>query len=787
MVQCKLSVRDLVEFVWQGGDLVSQGMSIERANLGSRIHRMLQQQGGENYASEVYLHLRTELDGVQFDIEGRADGIRKEEDGVTIEEIKTTAIPFTELSEPLFVHSAQAFCYGHMYLMEHADMDELTIQLTYYHIETKEIKTFPIAKTRSELAAFYKECLLGYLKWAKLSQALHMEASITLKQLQFPFASYRPGQREFAVAVYKTILAKQKLFAQAPTGIGKTISTLFPALKALGEGKVEKIFYLCAKNITASVAHDTLQLLYQQPVHFKTVSLTAKDKICFLEERNCDPKECPYAKGYYDRNKEALYALLQEADFLDKERICAKAKEHTLCPFELSLDASLYADVIVCDYNYAFDPKVYLKRFFMEKGNYVFLVDEAHNLVDRAREMYSTELRKSSFLQAKRCIPAHHKALRASMHQINQVFLSLRKTCVEQQANILHQQEPFAILAQKLESFIEHMDAYLQSEHEEADDEQLKELYFSALNWQRIADYYDEHFVTYYALEQNDVMIRQYCMNPTNPLHQMCAMGRSTIFFSATLSPIDYYLDLLSGDENSLRLSLPSPFPGDHRELLICDAISTRYKDRTASISPLVRAIHAAVSQKQGNYIVFAPSYAYMKQIADAFCEQYANITTHIQTTGMNEEEKQAFLSQLETTTQLQVFFCVLGGMFSEGIDLKGERLIGTIIIGVGLPQISYSLDLIKEHFQEEKAMGYAYAYQFPGMNKVLQAAGRVIRSVDDYGIILLIDERFTTPFYQRLLPSHFHPYRILHYIEQIQPTVEQFWQGVERKDLHTT
>ncbi len=779
MYLCKLSVRELVEFIYQGGDLVSSAPSVERANLGSRIHRMLQAAQKKDYESEVYLKIEHQISDIQFIIDGRADGVRKKDEKVTIEEIKTTAIPFSDFTEPIFVHLAQAYCYGYMYCMQH-NLETIGIQMTYYQINTEEIKHFEEEKTKESLELFFIDTLTRFVKWAELKRDLKNIASSTLKDLQFPFPSYRNGQRDFAIAVYKTILDKEKLFASAPTGIGKTISTLFPSLKAIGEGKAEKIFYLCAKNITASVAIDTLHLLYKQPVHFKSVVITAKDKICFQEERNCDPKVCPFAKGYYNRSSNALYELLNETDFIHRESIEKKAKEHTICPFELSLDASLYADVIICDYNYVFDPRVYLKRFFMEKGEYVFLVDEAHNLVDRARSMYTCELQKSAFLLIARYIPKQRTVLHRAIKRINKEFLSYKKQLENNKKGFLSQSEPITPIIMQLTTFIEETDKYLQSEHEDTYDEQIRELYFNCIHYKRIHEFYDEDFVTVLEKQDKEIIIRQCCLNPAHPLKESCAMGRSTIFFSATLSPMEYYQNLLGANTEARRLFLPSPFSEKQRKIIICNQISTKYHNREASSLAIAEMIYATITAKDSNYIVFLPSYAYMKLISDVFSNEYPDILVSIQESNMKEEEKYDFLHQFNITDKLHVHFCVLGGMFSEGIDLKGDKLIGTIIIGVGLPQINPMQDLIKAHFDKDNQMGFAYSYQYPGMNKVLQAAGRVIRSQQDKGIILFIDERYTTSFYQRLIPLHMRPYQIINHTNALHQTLLSFWKDTE-------
>lgn len=774
MYTIQLSVRNLVESLYLGGDLVSTSQSVERANLGSRIHRMLQAQYEGNYQSEVYLKITSELEDFCFTIDGRADGIITSDAGVIIDEIKTTYIPYDEISDQHFVHFAQAYIYAYMYALDH-ELKELDVRLTYYQIEEKKTKCFDQHKTREELEQFYLDTLQEYLKWANLKRTIEETSQTSLRSLSFPFPAYRKGQREFAIAVYKTILDKDTLFAQAPTGIGKTISTLFPALKAIGERKCEKIFYLCAKTITASVAYDTIHLLYEQGIHFKTVGITAKDKICFLEERNCDPNVCPYAKGYFDRCQNALFELVSDHDFIEKDIVSVVAQKHLVCPFELSLDASLYADVIVGDYNYVFDPRVYLKRFFMEKGNYVFLVDEAHNLVDRAREMYSASLTKTSFKEVRKLIPKDRKLLHGSIQHVIKIMNQLSKECKEHGDFLAFEENDEALLL-AVADVAEHMDAYFQSEHEEQYDDELKQLYFDSLNYGKIADFYDENFVLFVTNEGKDCMIKQFCMNPVHPILEILKKGRATVFFSATLSPIDYFLSLLGGNDTTKRLSLPSPFDRNRCCCMIANQISTRYANRQASLSDLITMIYAAVSMKTGNYIVFAPSYAYMQQIHEAFTHCYPNVKTTMQSQNMSEQMKQEFLSSFDHSSELHLYFCVIGGMFSEGIDLKQDRLIGAIIIGVGLAQINPQQDLIMRHFDAQNHMGFAYAYQFPGMNKVLQSAGRVIRSDNDKGMILFIDERYTTQRYLTLLPAHYRHYQVVTTPSQTMHLLEDFW-----------
>lgn len=771
-----MSVKTLVEFLYQSGDLSASFLSADRANLGSRIHRLLQSQGGDAYKSEVYLKQETMIENdMCFIIEGRADGIITQTDTITIDEIKTVSCEYEAIHEDLcFAHWAQAYTYGYIYALQH-HIDELIIQLTYYQIDIDEVKQFQRRKSFAELEEFYLDMLSQYRAWALLQRNFIKTRDDSIHDLPFPFPSYRKGQRELAIAVYRTILDEDVMFAQAPTGIGKTMSSLFPSIKALKEKKVERIFYLCAKTITASVAQESIQRMMAQGLHIKSTTLTAKDKMCLMEERNCDPTVCPYAAGYYDRLRPALFHLLEHHEFMEKELFTSYGKEYTLCPFELSLDATLYSDIIICDYNYVFDPHVYLKRFFTEPGEHLFLIDEAHNMVDRARSMYSEELYRSSFVELRKLIDPAEKELRRILMAIAKEIKSLSESCVD---GFYVTKEPFASLAALLNKFQKECDLYLQKEHEQ--NEAAKELYFEVLSFQRIADYYDEHFVTYVQEEHRDIRIKQCCLNPARPITNMLHKGKAAIFFSATLTPIRYFTSLLLDQECEKKIALPSPFDPQRNKLLINNVIDTRYRVREQSIQPICDMIATTVQAKQGNYIVFFPSYAYLKDVANAFREEHPAIHVEIQDSSMNERERQEFLRMFEQNEETMVCFCVLGGMFSEGIDLKGDRLIGTIIVGVGLPQINEETNLIRDFFQDTLGLGYEYAYVYPGMNKVLQAAGRVIRSMEDCGVILLLDERYTSATYRPLFPAHMRHYEVIQTCSQLLAILTDFWRRID-------
>lgn len=777
MFTLRMSVRTLVEFVYQSGDIDHRFLSVERAQEGSRIHRLLQRTSPDPYEAEVYLKHQQIYHDICFDIEGRADGIIKKDDRIIIDEIKTVHIPLSEIEiDYRDVHWAQAMCYAYFYLFEQKELDSVLVQLTYFQVDEETIKQFQKEMTRDDLAVFYEKLLYDYSKWGELQKAHEERRNESIQKLAFPFPSYREGQRKLAVAVYKTILDKDVLFVQAPTGIGKTMSTLFPSIKAIGEAKVERVFYLTAKSITRSVAWQALSLMKQNQVYLHSVTLTAKDKMCFLDERNCDPEVCPYAKGYYDRVKEVMYRVLIQHDMISEDILKEYGRSYQVCPFELSLDLSLYCDVIVCDYNYVFDPQVFLKRYFMEPGGkHMFLIDEAHNLIDRARSMFSASLSKAGFQQVRKQLPVNQKKLRQSLQKVIKGMESLIEEGEER--SFLIQKEPFPAFNKLLQQFQKICEPILAENVKSAYEEDLRQLYFDSNAYIRISELYDEHYVMTMKRNTSDLIVTQFCIDPSLLVKGTLKKGTAACLFSATMTPLPYFLSLLGGDENTKRLMLYSPFPKDNLGVFIHNGISTRYRQRANSIQPIAELIHTAISSRSGNYIVYAPSYQYLHQIEAAFQDAYPNISTMTQHSDMNDEERLRFLQAFdEESDETLIGFCVLGGMYGEGIDLRGDALIGTIIIGVGLPQINEEQNIFRDYFEEQNQMGYEYAYVFPGMNKVLQAAGRVIRTETDRGFILLIDDRYTTLQYRSLLPPHWNHYQIITQNNELKDALHSFW-----------
>ena len=775
----RLAVRSVTEFLLQSGSLDNRFGGTDRAALGSRIHRKLQKEAGAGYQSEVALSLNISHMGVAYLLEGRADGLFTENDVLTVDEIKTTGVPASLITADFnAAHWGQVLCYAHI-LAATRGLKRVNVRLTYYNIDSGEIKHFHREETAESLEEFIHKLLEEYRKWAVFQTDWAVTRTRSIKNTVFPFEQYRSGQRELSVAVYRTIQQSGRLFCQAPTGIGKTVSTLFPSIKAMGEGLAERIFYLTAKTITRQAAEDAYSMLREGGLRIKTVTLTAKDKVCFLEERNCNPEACPYADGYYDRARDGVYALLNAEDNFTRRRIEETARELSICPFELSLDLSTWCDSVICDYNYLFDPIANLQRFFSDKGGeYIFLIDEAHNLVDRARDMYSAVLSKGAISALKKAVGKGSSELHKSLRVLNSQMLELRKSCGEQ--GFLAQEEPNEDLAKAVVRFFSAASAWLEKHKEPSPLRgQMLEQFFEVSFFINILELYDSHYCSFYTASKADVTAKLLCIDPAELLDERLSKGKSAIFFSATLSPLDFYRNVLGGGEAAKRLALSSPFPKENLCLLCAGQVSTKYKDRENSLLPIANLLYGLVQGKQGNYLAYFPSYRYLRDVYEVFCELYPNIDTIVQTGGMDEAVREEFLLRFDSENQSTLLgFCVMGGVFAEGVDLKGDRLIGTAVVGVGLPQIGPELDYMRDYFNEQCNMGFEYIYRYPGMNKVLQAAGRVIRGEHDKGVVLLIDSRFTTGSYRCLFPPHWNNRQMVHSGAELEGKLHEFWGG---------
>lgn len=720
---------------------------------GTKVHQKLQKEYLEQDQKEVPLQTELNWNGVSYQIEGRCDGILFSHNEYTIDEIKSTSMDLEAIPESGYpVHWAQAKFYGYIFSKKEG-LDVINVRMTYFQVDTEEIKRLTQSFTIEELETFVYGVVTKFSPFAELRLKHLEDRNNSVEKLIFPFEQFRPGQRKLAGAVYKTIQDSQSLFAMAPTGIGKTISTTFPAVKAIGDGELDKIFYLTAKTITRQAAEEAFQLMKKQGLCFNSVTLTAKEKVCFKEKTLCQKDYCEFANGYYDRLNEAMLDIFQNEQAIDRTIVESYARKHTLCPFEFSLDLSYVADAIICDYNYIFDPRVSLKRLVEDqKKNTVLLVDEAHNLVDRAREMFSAEIFKASFLTLKKDYKGRNMLLYQSADEINSLFLSFKKEA-QSNGNHLLKEIPQDFL-EKLEQFKGEAERELLLQAGALTDENLLETYFLVQNFLRIEKLYDERFTCYLEIGKSDIKMKIFCLDPSHQLKQITKGFKSKIYFSATLTPIDYYRHLLGSEETDYLIGIPSPFRSDQTEFHI-EPLSTRFKDRERTKGEISSLILDFLNERQGNYLIFFPSYQYMMAVLEEFQERNNDIKVLVQGQGMSEQEREAFLNAFQPRTSGTLLgFAVLGGIFSEGVDLKGDRLNGVFVVGVGLPQIGLERDLIKDYFQSVGKNGYDYSYVYPGMNKVLQAGGRLIRSEEDKGLIVLIDDRFHQPKYQKLLPT---------------------------------
>ncbi|MCA0171936.1 ATP-dependent DNA helicase [Bacillus sp. RAR_GA_16] len=751
-----VSVRPLVEYAFRSGSIDLRFRTATTMTEGTRLHQMVQKTYGELDQKEVPFDTMVNYEGISYHIEGRCDGLLMNGDDYMIDEIKSTSLPLSEVNEQTHpVYWAQAKCYGYM-AVEKYNLDQITIQLTYIQSESNEIVRFQNTLTASNLQVFMLRMIEKYAPFAKWKRDHMTMRNESCKALSFPFDTYREGQRKLAGSVYKTVQEEATLFAMAPTGIGKTISTLFPVMKAMGEGFGKKLFYLTAKTITRETAQEAFQLMEKKGLHTSSITITARDKICFKEKTICQKDYCEFADGYYDRVNEGMLDLLNNETLITRNVIEHYGRKHRLCPFELSLDLSYTADAVICDYNYLFDPRVSLKRLIDDqKKQTTVLIDEAHNLVDRAREMYSAELMKSPFLELKRAYKKQNPAISLAAAALNRMFIDYRKST----------QSGFLVLSEVDEELIIQLDTFVQVSEKEllqqGNDELLLETYFLAQNFIRIAKLYDERFITYIEAGKSEVKIKLFCFDPSKLLQKMRKGHRANVFFSATFSPFSYYQNMLGWKEEDYAVRIPSPFPREHAEVVIAP-LSTKYRDRERTLPSLVSLLETVVEAKPGNYLFFFPSYGYMEEVYEAFTTP-AEAETIIQKSGMTEEEREAFLNEFTSDRETSlVGFAVVGGIFSEGIDLKGERLTGVVVIGVGLPNFDTERKLMKTYFDQEGKNGFEYTYVYPGMNRVQQAGGRLIRTETDCGLLLLVDNRYLEKRYQQLLPYEWQHYKVL-------------------------
>ena len=793
----RISVRALVEFILQSGDIDNRIASADKdaMQMGARMHRKIQRQMGSSYHPEVTMKIQIPFEGFTLQIEGRADGVMETDEGTVIDEIKGVFKNLDTMKEPVQVHLAQATCYACIY-GELIGLDSMGVQMTYCHLETEEIRRFRSEYEMEELRKWFYELTDQYEKWARFQVEWKKLRNQSIKQTEFPY-EYREGQKDLVTSVYRTILRKKKLFIQAPTGVGKTMATVFPAVKAVGEGLAEKLFYLTAKTITRTVAQQAFEILKEGPhrengqiseseqMRYKTIVLTAKEKICFCDKAECNPDYCPYAKGHYDRINDAVYEMITETDDLSRSAIEQQAKKWQVCPFELGLDLSLWADAVICDYNYVFDPNARLKRFFGDnvKGEYLFLIDEAHNLVERGREMYSASLYKENIMKVRRLVKERDGKLARQLEDCNKQLLALKREC--DGCQVLGSAGGIYLT---LLSVMAEMERYLEECTEEEIREEVLALYFEVRMFETIYERLDENYMIYSEIDkEGKFQIRLFCVNPSVNLKESLDKGISTVFFSATLLPIRYYKELLSTEKDDYAVYARSVFDKKNRLLMVGNDVSTRYTRRGEKMyRRYALYLKEMALTKTGNYMAFFPSYRFMEEVYECFLdmveEENIQLDCLIQAPYMSEEAREIFLEGFEEERDVSLMgFCVMGGIFSEGIDLSEDKLIGAAIIGTGLPQVCRERELLKEYLDKKEMRGFDYAYVYPGMNKVQQSAGRVIRTEEDRGIILLLDDRFQEKRYKETFPREWEGYQMCN-IKNVKEKIRKFWDQTSSK-----
>ncbi len=821
----RISVRHLVEFVLRSGDLDNRtqgAQSFEAAMAGARLHRKLQKRAEGLYEPEVTLKKDVHFPDLVLRIEGRADGVmgvgpdgkmtgktgksagNPSETGaakslapVCVDEIKCMYLDVKELEEPFAIHLAQAKCYAYI-LADAKSLASVGVRMTYVNLETEDVKRFRMDFNFAELEDWFLEVARSYHRWASWQLRHIKERDESMANLNFPFP-YRPGQKGLAATVYATLRDAGNLMLMAPTGVGKTMSCLFPAVRALGQGRGDRIFYLTGKNETLSAPAEALGILTGKGLDIRAIRILSKEKICPLSEPSCNPDDCPYAKGHFDRVNDAVFELLDAGGscVADSGVIMRQAEKWRVCPFEMELDVSSWCDVILCDYNYVFDPDAQLRRFFGEdvKGDYIFLIDEAHNLVDRGREMYSAELRKTHVLAAKRLAKDGAPKIARALARVNQCLLQVKHDCAEHPdgntAGIpfhvlggMAPAEGFGSLDRLLAAML-RLCGEMQTFYKESENAELKEklldFYFEVRTFVSVADYLDDTYIAYAetgaageegrgakrdALPASELLLKLLCVNPARRLGNALAHGRSAVFFSATLLPAAYYRRMLTTGDDVPAVYAPSPFDRTRRRILIGTDVSTKYTARGKDMyRRIARYISVTARAKCGNYLIFFPSYKMMRDVCRVYRQEFdsPDVNYVCQSYGMSETDREIFMENFyEDPAVSLVAFAVMGGMFSEGIDLAGTKLIGAVVVGTGIPQVSNEREILKRYYdnppEEDPAenaepAGFDYAYRYPGMNKVLQAAGRVIRTQTDRGVIVLLDSRFADPANRRLFP----------------------------------
>ncbi len=758
----RLSVHQLVDFLLRTGDIDNRVFNRSSMLEGTRLHGAYQAKQRDNYLAEYDLKYTFFLrDDIQITLEGRADGIIKHKDGgYTIDEIKTTTIDLHSFRDMnIEWHLGQAKCYAYMFAISHK-LENIGVRLTYIRQgKEKEKYIEDYVFDIYSLEQFMMSLLEDYLSFYSIILRHQEERNKTIQGLSFPFNKYRLGQRELAKYCYSLAINGGRFFVEAPTGIGKTMSTLFPFIKAMQKDEQTKIFYLTAKTPGKEAAYNAINILKNKDLKLNDIIITAKEKICLNDKKECNPEQCSYAKAYYKKIQGVLRHSLLNYDTFDLNTILQIAKDNQICPFEFQLDLSLFCDVIICDYNYLFDPISYMKRYFDEDAShYLALVDEAHNLIDRSREMYSASVFSKTYDLARRSLrKSKNNKIKRLETKINKLYKLLDN--YDEGETIL---EDIPLDIYKVFNSVTNFHQNMDEDIEKESTNELTDYFLEVNRWMKIYELFNEKYILYISKHGENKDIHLFCLDASAYLRNSMRQLKASVLFSATLQPLDYYIDTLGGNkETDPSLILPSPFPRNNLKLLVAPKVSTKYKNRDNTYQEVANYINAFIKNKKGNYFIYSPSYEYMSKLLNYV--KLDEIDYFIQEKDMDDFSKEEFLLHFKNNPEkTTIGFLVIGGAFSEGIDLVNDRLIGAVVIGIGMPKINFRSDQISKYFKSQEMPGHDYAYLYPGMNKVMQAVGRVIRSEDDRGAVLLIDERYMNHQYQELYRSEWKHYEVV-------------------------
>lgn len=789
-----MSVDELCERIFSGGSFdLGGGFGTEKSRLTPDIYERVRGDAQIRYRAQEKLTNTFVLDGIYYTVSAEADGVLEEAGELIVDEIrKVRDFDFAMPPREIFVARMKCCAY---FLACREDMVGVRARLTYVHTDSGKIKQFKYEYRTDDLRAWYITLLRKISRAAKFQKERVENILPSAANVAFPYSELREGQEIMIRETYRAIKQGRRLFLNAPTGTGKTMSALYPAVRALGAGMADRIFYLTAKASTRREAYRAAGKLFEAGAKLRTVVLTAKEFMCPMRVSpigqhvsGCDYKKCELAKGYYERSENAVFELLSRQNGFTPQIILEVAQKHGICPYELSLDLSEYCDIIICDYNYVFDPAVYLRRYFAEdgeRGRYIFLFDEAHNLPDRARDMYSATIRRSDFERA-------YSKIDPSLRELDEAFesaiISLRakkRLCRdslvrgadgEERGFYMSSSLPDK-LVEELDGFRRRVDRWLKKNGDVFSDPSLDKLLESIRRFCTVSEYFDKRFLFYIEVSGGDMILKIYCLDPSDIANTIQKRAVGSVMFSATLTPSEYFVDILGGGKGAKYVSIPSPYDGERLLVIRAGYVSTKFEDRAQNVKKYVNIIAATASAKAGNYIVYFPSYQMLRDVSEEFVKKYPKVSVIIQSPNMTSKEREEFLARFkEDSGTLRVGFCVLGGSFAEGIDLPGSRLIGTVIFGVGLPGLSNENNIIRDYYDVQNGEGYDYSYTFPGMNNVLQAVGRVIRQSEDRGVAVLVDDRYLTEKYSALYPDHWTNLDMAESAHELAEKIKIFW-----------